>query len=225
MASSRCKNSEQFFSVWMLSTLLAISTLLTYLKFIHLLANSALLLTFVHCAFLQYTPKPMANVPFHTLHPPFGIFFSQLYETQKSVPSVKSTLKTHLIRLLINWCVCVCICVCMRVVCVCVCVWVCVCVCVCDGGLFLVCASVSLCPSACFSLSVWPILRLLFHFAHLSHSVRLSAMWQGLPFRSWQRWRAEYRWLHRSRGSGNRACCEVYTLPLRSRNFPLACET
>ncbi|WP_294118069.1 hypothetical protein, partial [Thiolapillus sp.] len=52
----------------MLSTPLALSTLLTYLRFMHLLANSALLLTLVHCAFLQYTQKAMANVPFHTLH-------------------------------------------------------------------------------------------------------------------------------------------------------------
>ena len=41
----------------MLSTPLALSTLLTYLRFMHLLANSALLLTLVHCAFLQYTQK------------------------------------------------------------------------------------------------------------------------------------------------------------------------
>ena len=48
----------------MLSTPLPLSTLLTYLRFMHLLANSALLLTLAHCAFLQYTQKSMANVPF-----------------------------------------------------------------------------------------------------------------------------------------------------------------
>ena len=53
----------------MLSTPLVLNTLLTYLRFMHLLANSALLLTLVHCAFLQYTQKAMANVPFHTLTP------------------------------------------------------------------------------------------------------------------------------------------------------------
>ena len=31
--------------------------------------NIHLSLTLVHCAFLQYTQKAMANVPFHTLHP------------------------------------------------------------------------------------------------------------------------------------------------------------
>ena len=51
-----------------LSTPLALSNLLTYLGFMHLLAYSSLLLTLVHCAFLQYTQKAMANVPFHTLH-------------------------------------------------------------------------------------------------------------------------------------------------------------
>ena len=39
----------------LLSTPLALSTLLTYLRFMELLANSALLLTLVHYAFLQYT--------------------------------------------------------------------------------------------------------------------------------------------------------------------------
>ena len=52
----------------MLSTPLALSTLLTFLRFMHLLANSALLLTPVHYAFLLYTQKAMANMPFHTLH-------------------------------------------------------------------------------------------------------------------------------------------------------------
>ena len=52
----------------MLSTPLALSSLLTYLRSMNLLVNSALLLTLVHCAFLQYTQKAMANVPFHTLH-------------------------------------------------------------------------------------------------------------------------------------------------------------
>ena len=61
---------------------LALSALLTYLRFMHLLANSALLLTLVHCAFLQYTQKAMANVPFHTLHLLSGITFLKLFETQ-----------------------------------------------------------------------------------------------------------------------------------------------
>ena len=42
--------------------------LLTYLRFMHLLTNPALLLTLVHCAFLQYTQKHMAKVPFQSLH-------------------------------------------------------------------------------------------------------------------------------------------------------------
>ena len=70
-------------------TLLALSTLLTYLRFMYLLANSALLLTLVHClltlvhcAFLKYTQKGMANVPFHTLHPLSGKTFLRLYGTQ-----------------------------------------------------------------------------------------------------------------------------------------------
>ena len=66
----------------MLSTPLVLSTVLTYLRFINLLANSALLLTLVHCALLQYTQKPMANVPFHTLHPLSVTTFLKLLETQ-----------------------------------------------------------------------------------------------------------------------------------------------
>ena len=66
----------------MLSTPLALCTLLTYLRFIHLLANSALLLTLVHCAFLQYTQKAMADVPFHILHPLSRTIFLKLSETQ-----------------------------------------------------------------------------------------------------------------------------------------------
>ena len=46
----------------MLSTPLALSTLLAYLRFMHLLASSALLLSLVHSAFLQYTQKAMDNV-------------------------------------------------------------------------------------------------------------------------------------------------------------------
>ena len=65
----------------MLSTLLALSTLLTYVRFMHLLANSALLLTLVRCAFLQYIQKAMANVPFHTLHLLSGTVFLKLFET------------------------------------------------------------------------------------------------------------------------------------------------
>ena len=45
-------------------------TLLTYLRSMHPLANSVLLLTLVHCAFLQHTQKPVANVPLHTQHYP-----------------------------------------------------------------------------------------------------------------------------------------------------------
>ena len=66
----------------MMSTPLALSTLLTYLRFMHLLTNSALLLTLVHCAFLQYTQKAVANVPFHTLHLLSGTIFLKLFETQ-----------------------------------------------------------------------------------------------------------------------------------------------
>ena len=66
----------------MLSTPLAPSTLLTYLRCIHLLANSTSLLTLVHCAFLQYTHKAMANVPFHTLHLLSGTIFLKLFGTQ-----------------------------------------------------------------------------------------------------------------------------------------------
>ena len=65
-----------------LSTPLALNTLLTYLRVIHLLATSALQLTLVHCAFLQYTQKAMANVPFHTLHLLSGTIFLKLLETQ-----------------------------------------------------------------------------------------------------------------------------------------------
>ena len=41
-----------------------------------------LLLTLAHCAFLQYTHKPMANVPFHTLHALSGRIFLKPSETQ-----------------------------------------------------------------------------------------------------------------------------------------------
>ena len=58
------------------------STLLTCLRLMHLLANSTLLLTLVHCAFLQYTQKAMVNVPFHTLHLLSGTIFLKLFETQ-----------------------------------------------------------------------------------------------------------------------------------------------
>ena len=66
----------------MLSTLFAVSTLLIHLRFMHLLDNSAFLLTLVHCEFLQYTQKAMANVPFHTLHLLSGTTFLKLSETQ-----------------------------------------------------------------------------------------------------------------------------------------------
>ena len=66
----------------MLSTPLALNTLLTYLRFMRLLTNSALLLTLVLCAFLQYAQKATANVPFHTLHLLSGTIFLKLFETQ-----------------------------------------------------------------------------------------------------------------------------------------------
>ena len=55
-------------------------TLLTYLRSMHPLANSVLLLTLLHCAFLQHTRKPVANVPFLTLHLPSGTAFLKLSE-------------------------------------------------------------------------------------------------------------------------------------------------
>ena len=67
----------------MQSTPLAFNTSLNYLRFMHLLAKSALLLTLVHCEFLQYTQKAMANVPFHALHLLCGTIFPKLFETQK----------------------------------------------------------------------------------------------------------------------------------------------
>ena len=66
----------------MISTPLALSALLTYLRFVHLLANSALLLTLVHCAVLYYKQKAMANVPFHTLHLLSGTIFLKVFETK-----------------------------------------------------------------------------------------------------------------------------------------------
>ena len=74
----------------MLSTLPAFSTLLTHFRFILLLANSALLLTLAHRAFLQYTQKAMANVPFHTLHLFSGIFFSKAIRNSEFALSFKS---------------------------------------------------------------------------------------------------------------------------------------
>ena len=88
----------------MLSTLLVHSTLLTYLRFMHLLANSSLLLTLVHCAFLQYTQKPMANMLFHTLHLLSGTIFRKLPKTQ--------TLNNRCV------CVCACVCVCVCLICI-----------------------------------------------------------------------------------------------------------
>ena len=78
----------------MLSILLALSTLLTYLTFMHLLADSTLLLTLVHCAFLQYTQKPMANVPFHTPHLLSGTTFLKLSETKNLLFSPVSEFKS-----------------------------------------------------------------------------------------------------------------------------------
>ena len=82
----------------MLSTPLALSILLIYLSFMHLLTNSALLLTLAHCAFLQYTQKAMANMPFHTLHLLSTAIFLKLFETQNLL-SFKSALKTYLFQL------------------------------------------------------------------------------------------------------------------------------
>ena len=101
----------------MLSTLLALSTLLTYLRFIHLLANSALLLTLVYCTLLQYIQKSKVNVPFHILHLLSGTIFLKLFETQIHQKNLSvSALQVN------DWygvCVCVCVCACMHV-CVCV---------------------------------------------------------------------------------------------------------
>ena len=99
----------------MLSSLLAagktagLTALRTYLRFMHLLANSALLLTLVNCAFLQYTQKPKANVPFHTLHLLSGTTFLQLSKTQDSALSFKFALKLTCLSFtqLTNRCVCV----------------------------------------------------------------------------------------------------------------------
>ena len=53
-----------------------------YLRSMHLLANSTLLLTLVPCAFIQYTQKAVANVPFHALHLLSGTISLTLFETQ-----------------------------------------------------------------------------------------------------------------------------------------------
>ena len=56
----------------------------------HLLANFAFLLTAMHCAFLQftpkpkYTPKPIANMSFHNLHPLSGIVFLKWVQSDVS---------------------------------------------------------------------------------------------------------------------------------------------
>ena len=81
-----------------LSTPLAVSTLLTYLRFVHLLANSALLLKVVHCAFLQHTQKAMANVHFHSA-PTLWNKLSKAIRNSESALSFKSALKTYLFQL------------------------------------------------------------------------------------------------------------------------------
>ena len=89
--------------------------LLTYLWFMHLLANSAFLLTLIviHCAFHQYAPEPMTNVPFHTLCPLSWIAFLKLYVTENLF--LHSSLPSKLICFgcttdeLEYVCVCVCV--------------------------------------------------------------------------------------------------------------------
>ena len=49
------------------------------LRIMHLLANAALLLILVYCAFLQYTQKAVANVPFHLLS---ATIFLKLFKTE-----------------------------------------------------------------------------------------------------------------------------------------------
>ena len=93
----------------------------------HLLANSALLLTLVHClltlvhcAFLKYTQKGMANVPFHTLHPLCGTIFLKLFETQNllflSNPPKKLICFSFITEQLVCVCVYVSVCVCVYVI-------------------------------------------------------------------------------------------------------------
>ena len=65
----------------------------------HLPANSALLLTLVHCAFLQYTQKAIANVPFHTLHLLSRKNLSKAIQNSESALSFKSTLENYLFQL------------------------------------------------------------------------------------------------------------------------------
>ena len=82
----------------MLSTSLALSTLLTYLRLMHLLANSALLLKVVHCAFLQHTQIAMANVHFHSA-PTLWNNLSKAIRNSESALSFKSALKSYLFQL------------------------------------------------------------------------------------------------------------------------------
>ena len=65
----------------------------------HLLDNSAILLTLVHSAFLKYTQKAMANVPFHILHLPSGTIFLELFETQKQVSKICQSANLELRRI------------------------------------------------------------------------------------------------------------------------------
>ena len=74
------------------------STLLTCLRLMHLLANSTLVRTLVHCAFLQYTQKAVVNVPFHTA-PTLWNYLSKAIRNSESALSFKSALKTYLFQL------------------------------------------------------------------------------------------------------------------------------
>ena len=83
----------------MLSTVRALITLLTYLRFMHLLANSALLLTLVHCAFLQYTTKTYGQHAFSHSAPTVWSNHSKAIRNSESALSFKSALKTDLFQL------------------------------------------------------------------------------------------------------------------------------
>ena len=100
-----------------LSTPLALSTLLTCLRFMHLLAISALPLTLVHCAFFQYTKESYGQQAFSHSAPTLWNNLSKAIRNSESALSFKFALKTYLFQLY-NWRTGVCV----RVrVCVCVC--------------------------------------------------------------------------------------------------------
>ena len=77
----------------MISTLLALSTLLTYLRCMHLLANSTLLLTLAHGGFLLYTQKNYGQRAF--LHS----ILNKAIRNAESALSFKFALKTYLFQL------------------------------------------------------------------------------------------------------------------------------